>query len=249
MDFATVPAAPPTRKNQRTTSWPAPISAIVPYQRGSRLMRSAFWRVSVWSAPAMSSVICLPACSSGRRSPLPSSWAAVRTSVPFARIVMIWLRPAPVPVTRRQPAAGRFLPWRTTRSRRAATSPWTARWPRTGVAADVAALLARHLEFTNATSPPEDMHALDAGRLLDPAVLFFSFRRDGEVLGVGALKRIDGQHAELKSMHTVAAARGRGIGRAMVAHLIGVARERGYRRGGRGSGAAAAVSAGRWSRT
>ena len=29
-----VPAAPPTRKNQRTTSWPAPISAIVPYQRG-----------------------------------------------------------------------------------------------------------------------------------------------------------------------------------------------------------------------
>jgi putative acetyltransferase len=98
------------------------------------------------------------------------------------------------------------------------------------VAADVRALLARHLEFTNATSPPEDMHALDAGRLLDPAVMFFSFRRDGEVLGVGALKRIDGQHAELKSMHTAAAARGRGIGRAMVEHLIGVARERGYRR-------------------
>ena len=47
MDFATVPAAPPTRKNQRTTSWPAPISAIVPYQRGSRLIRSAFWWVSV----------------------------------------------------------------------------------------------------------------------------------------------------------------------------------------------------------
>jgi hypothetical protein len=39
MDLATVPAAPPTRKNQRTTSWPAPISAIVPYQRGSRLMQ------------------------------------------------------------------------------------------------------------------------------------------------------------------------------------------------------------------
>jgi putative acetyltransferase len=97
-------------------------------------------------------------------------------------------------------------------------------------AADVRALLARHLEFTTATSPPEDMHALDADRLLDPAVTFFSFRRDGEVLGVGALKRLGGQHAELKSMHTVAAARGRGIGRAMVEHLIGVAREQGYRR-------------------
>src|ERR1700678_2842106 len=46
MDFATVPAAPPTRKNQRTTSWPAPISAKVPYQRGSRLILSALLCVS-----------------------------------------------------------------------------------------------------------------------------------------------------------------------------------------------------------
>jgi putative acetyltransferase len=98
------------------------------------------------------------------------------------------------------------------------------------VAPDVQALLARHLEFTTATSPPEDMHALDVEALLDPAVTFFSFRRDGALLGVGALKQIDGQHAELKSMHTAAAARGAGIGRAMVEHLIGVARRRGYRR-------------------
>jgi putative acetyltransferase len=97
-------------------------------------------------------------------------------------------------------------------------------------AADVRALLARHLAFTTAASPPEDMHALDADGLLDPAVTFFSCRRDGELLGVGALKRLDGQHAELKSMHTAAAARGRGVGQAMVGHLIAVARERGYRR-------------------
>ena len=97
-------------------------------------------------------------------------------------------------------------------------------------APDVRALLARHLEFTTAASPPEDMHALDADALLDPAVAFFSFRRDGALLAVGALKRIDGQHAELKSMHTAAAARGGGVGRAMVEHLIGVARARGYRR-------------------
>jgi hypothetical protein len=36
MLFATVPLAPPTRKNQRTTSWPAPISAKLPYQRLSK---------------------------------------------------------------------------------------------------------------------------------------------------------------------------------------------------------------------
>src|SRR3989441_10894168 len=40
--FATVPAAPPTRKNQRATSCPAPISAKVPYFAASTLMRSAF---------------------------------------------------------------------------------------------------------------------------------------------------------------------------------------------------------------
>ena len=55
------PAAPPTRKNQRTTSWPAPISANVPYQRGSRLIRSAFWCVSDSCPPPMSSVIRPPA--------------------------------------------------------------------------------------------------------------------------------------------------------------------------------------------
>src|SRR5215510_10315131 len=49
MLFATVPAAPPTRKNQRTTSWPAPISANVPYQRGSRLILSALEWVSIAS--------------------------------------------------------------------------------------------------------------------------------------------------------------------------------------------------------
>ena len=44
----------------------------------------------------------------------------------------------------------------------------------------------------------------------------FSARRDGLLLGIGALKHIDEEHAELKSMHTSAAARGQGIGRAMV---------------------------------
>ena len=55
MLLAIVPAAPPTRKNQRTTSWPAPISANVPYQRGSRLICSAFCSVS---APTSMAVPC-----------------------------------------------------------------------------------------------------------------------------------------------------------------------------------------------
>lgn len=96
-------------------------------------------------------------------------------------------------------------------------------------AEDVRGLLLRHLEFAHSHSPPEDVHALDVDGLVDPAVTFFSFRSDGELLGVGALKHLDARHAELKSMHTAQAARGRGIGRAMLDHLIGFARDQGYR--------------------
>jgi putative acetyltransferase len=99
--------------------------------------------------------------------------------------------------------------------------------PRRG---DVRALLARHLAFAAAASPPESVFALDVDGLLDPAVTFFGCRSGGELLGVGALKELDAEHAELKSMHTAEAARGQGIGGAMVAHLLSVARERGYRR-------------------
>ena len=96
---------------------------------------------------------------------------------------------------------------------------------------DVRALLARHLAFARATTAPEDVYALDVDALADPAVAFFSFRDgDGTVLGVGALKRIDDGHAEIKSMHTAAEARGRGVGWAMLEHLLAVARERGYGR-------------------
>ncbi|HXW46716.1 MAG TPA: GNAT family N-acetyltransferase [Streptosporangiaceae bacterium] len=95
---------------------------------------------------------------------------------------------------------------------------------------DVRALLRRHLEFASTYTPPGHVHALDVEALLDPAVTFFSARRAGDLLAVGALKHIDARHGEVKSMHTALAARGRGIGRAMIGHLIGVGRDRGYDR-------------------
>jgi putative acetyltransferase len=97
-------------------------------------------------------------------------------------------------------------------------------------AADIAALLSAHLAFANKHSPPEHVHALDLDGLCVPAITFFTARQDGSLLSVGALKELDRTHAELKSMHTAAAARGQGIGAAMVAHLLSVSRERGYQR-------------------
>jgi putative acetyltransferase len=97
-------------------------------------------------------------------------------------------------------------------------------------APDVTALLVRHLEYSYEISPAEHVHALDIEGLLDPAVTFFSARRDGMLVGVGAIKALDQSHAELKSMHTVQAVRGQGVGTAMVGHLMGLARERGYER-------------------
>jgi putative acetyltransferase len=112
-------------------------------------------------------------------------------------------------------------------------------------AADVRELLERHLAFARETTPPEDVFALDVDALADPSVTFFSFRADDAVLGVAALKRIDDDHAEIKSMHTASEARGRGVGRALVDHLVAVARQRGYRRVSLETGAGPAFAAAR----
>ena len=95
---------------------------------------------------------------------------------------------------------------------------------------EVLAILRRHLAFCLSETPPEHSFALDAEGLLDPAVTFFSCRDGDAVLGVGAIKQLEPGHGELKSMHTAAEARGRGVGRAMLAHLLAVARSRGYQR-------------------
>ena len=97
-------------------------------------------------------------------------------------------------------------------------------------AVDVRALLEAHLAFAREHSPPEDVHALDVDGLTANDVSFFSIRQEGRLLGVGALKALDGAHAEIKSMHTAAAARDRGVGRAMLGHLLVLARERGCTR-------------------
>lgn len=94
---------------------------------------------------------------------------------------------------------------------------------------DVTALLAEHLADMRATSPAESVHALDVSGLVAPGMTFWTVRRDGALLGCGALKELTAEHGELKSMRTTPAARGAGVATAMVRHLVAEARWRAYR--------------------
>lgn len=85
---------------------------------------------------------------------------------------------------------------------------------------EVRALLSRHFELMRSTSPEESCHVLDPDALLDAGAVLLAARDAGRVVAVGALTRIGPEHGELKSMHTAAEARGRGIARSILQALM-----------------------------
>jgi putative acetyltransferase len=96
--------------------------------------------------------------------------------------------------------------------------------------AQVHALLEEHLANMHELSPPEQVFALDLDKLRAPEITFWTVWDGERLLGCGALKELSPTHGEIKSMRTPAAARGRGAGRAVLEHIISVARGRGYTR-------------------
>jgi len=94
----------------------------------------------------------------------------------------------------------------------------------------VLALLEEHLRSMHELSPPESVHALDVRSLKRPDISFWTVRDGNTLLGCGALKELDPEHGEVKSMRTPAALRRRGAGRAVLSHILQEARARGYRR-------------------
>jgi putative acetyltransferase len=93
---------------------------------------------------------------------------------------------------------------------------------------EVAALLEYHLAEMHQWSPACKVHAMPLERLREPDVTFYS-AWDGETLAaVGALKELDGERGELKSMRAAPAYRGQGAGKAILAHLMAEAARRGY---------------------
>ena len=92
------------------------------------------------------------------------------------------------------------------------------------------ALLNEHLQSMYELSPPESVHALDLERLRTPGITFWSVWEGALLIGCGALKELDPKHGEIKSMRTPVALRRKGAGRAILAHIIEVARSRDYER-------------------
>jgi putative acetyltransferase len=91
----------------------------------------------------------------------------------------------------------------------------------------IRALITRHLEGMHDTSPPDSVHALDLEGLRHPSITFWSAWIGGELAGIGALKDIDAERGELKSMRVDDRFRGSGVGRAILLHIMAAARERG----------------------
>lgn len=95
---------------------------------------------------------------------------------------------------------------------------------------EIHALLEEHLRNMYELSPAESVHALDLEKLRMPGITFWSAWEGRVLLGCGALKELDSTHGEVKSMRTPATMRRKGAGRAILAHIIEVARSRSYQR-------------------
>lgn len=94
----------------------------------------------------------------------------------------------------------------------------------------VKALIAEHLQGMAVDSPPESIHALNLDGLKKPEITFWCAWEGGDLLGCGAIKELDSDHAELKSMRTASAHLRKGVARNILAHIIEVATDRGYKR-------------------
>ena len=102
--------------------------------------------------------------------------------------------------------------------------------PESPLIPDLKLLMERHTQAMHAQTPPESIHMMDASKLAAPGIWFFVMREDGQAIGMGAVKRIDDSHAEIKSMHILTERRGQGLSRQMLDHLVDHALSLGFSR-------------------
>lgn len=95
---------------------------------------------------------------------------------------------------------------------------------------EIAEFLTAHVAELRAISPPESTHALDLDALRRPEITFWTMRDGDTVVACAALKQLDADHAELKSMRVAPTHQNRGLASRLLAHITTTAQQRGFSR-------------------
>ena len=81
-------------------------------------------------------------------------------------------------------------------------------------------LLKKHFIELRSFSPAGSPHVLDVEGLKDPSIKFWSLWENEKLIGCGALKFLDSQHGEFKSIRVADEFRKKGFGEKIIFHLI-----------------------------
>ena len=90
---------------------------------------------------------------------------------------------------------------------------------------DVNELLKKHFVELRAASPEGSAHVLDIEGLKVPSIKFWSLWDDEKLIGCGALKFLDKEHGEFKSIRIHDSFRNQGQGINVINHLINEAKK------------------------
>lgn len=93
---------------------------------------------------------------------------------------------------------------------------------------EIHSLLSLHISDLQSKTPSESCYVLNLTALKHPSISVYSAWEGNELLGCGALKELSSTTGEIKSMRTATAHLRRGVGRAIVQHIIDEAKGRGY---------------------
>ncbi|MGJ8647447.1 MAG: GNAT family N-acetyltransferase [Marinomonas colpomeniae] len=92
---------------------------------------------------------------------------------------------------------------------------------------EIKQLLTEHLEDMYAVSPAECVFALDLAALKKSNITFWTVWEEDQLLGCAALKCLDSQHGEIKSMRTTSAARKKGVASTLLQYILKEAKQKG----------------------
>ena len=90
---------------------------------------------------------------------------------------------------------------------------------------EVNELLVKHFIELRSVSPEDSCHVLDISGLKDPSIKFWSLWENNELMGSGALKFLNKEHGEFKSIRVNDKFRNKGYGLKVINHLIGEAKK------------------------